>query len=212
MALILFTSLITACGSSFAQEADMSRKDSKAKSLPLPTTTQEAGNNNQVPQSRLEIATLAGGCFWGMQEIIRKIPGVVETEAGYTGGDFPNATYQDVHTGKTGHAEALRITLDPAIISYDQLLEIFFRMHDPTTLNRQGNDRGSQYRSAIFFHSPQQKKMAEQVKHEVDRSGKWPQKVVTQILPAGDFWSAEEVHQDYLQKNPAGYTCHFLRD
>jgi peptide methionine sulfoxide reductase msrA/msrB len=161
---------------------------------------------------RKESALLAGGCFWGMEEIIRTIPGVLETVVGYTGGSTPNATYEDVHTGKTGHAESVQIVFDPDVLSYEDLLGWFFRMHDPTTMNQQGNDQGSQYRSAIFYTSEEQRKTAEKVKARVDASGKWKRPVVTQIVPAGPFWKAEEYHQDYLQKNPGGYTCHFLRD
>ncbi len=161
----------------------------------------------------LDTAILAGGCFWGMQEILRKIPGVLETEAGYTGGNLPNPSYEDVHTGRTGHAEAVRVVFDPTKISYSDLLEKwFFRMHDPTTLDRQGNDVGSQYRSAIFYTSSAQRDTAEAVKKKVNASGKWKAPIVTEISAAGAFTRAEEGHQDYLQKNPGGYTCHYLRD
>jgi peptide methionine sulfoxide reductase msrA/msrB len=161
----------------------------------------------------LETAVLAGGCFWGMEEIIRKIPGVLETEAVYTGGTTAHPTYEDVHTGATGHAEAVRIVFDPKKLSYADLLEKwFFRMHDPTTKNRQGNDLGTQYRSAIFVTSPEQRKVAEAVKAKVDRSGKWKKPLVTEIVEAGPMTRAEEYHQKYLEKNPGGYTCHFMRD
>lgn len=159
-----------------------------------------------------EIATFAGGCFWGMQEILRAIPGVTATQVGYTGGSVPNAAYEDVHAGTSGHAEAVEVTFDPTKISYEDLLGYFFRMHDPTTLNRQGNDVGTSYRSAIFFHSDAQRATAERVKARIDASGKWPAKVVTEITAAGPFYRAEEDHQDYLQKHPGGYTCHYLRD
>jgi peptide methionine sulfoxide reductase msrA/msrB len=160
-----------------------------------------------------ERAVLAGGCFWGMEEIIRKIPGVLETNVGYTGGSVPDATYNDVKTGQSGHAEAIEVVFDPATLSYAELLERwFFRMHDPTTANRQGNDIGTQYRSAIFYTSDAQRRTAEEVKARVDASGKWPAPIVTQIVEAGPFYPAEDYHQDYLQKNPRGYTCHFLRD
>lgn len=159
-----------------------------------------------------EIATLAGGCFWGMEDIIRDIPGVIDTEVGYTGGTLPDATYSDVKTGMSGHAESIRVTFDPAVLSYADLLGYFFRMHDPTTKNRQGNDRGTQYRSAIFVHDDAQRETAERVKHEVDASGKWKSPIVTEIVEAGPFYGAEAYHQDYLEKNPGGYTCHFLRD
>ena len=160
----------------------------------------------------LETATLAGGCFWGMEDIIRKIPGVVSTTVGYTGGDSRNPKYEDVKWGTTGHAESIEVTYDPKTLSYEQLLDYFFRMHDPTTPDRQGNDRGTQYRSAIFYHNESQKKAAESVKDRVNRSGKWKHPVVTQIVPATTFYPAEDYHQDYLEKNPGGYTCHYLRD
>ncbi len=158
------------------------------------------------------VATLSGGCFWGVQELIRKLPGVLESTVGYTGGTTENPDYEQVHTGTTGHAEAVQIVFDPKVLSYENLLRYFFRLHDPTTLDRQGNDRGTQYRSAIFYHNEEQRRIAERVKAEVDRSGKWPAKVVTQIVPAGPFYPAEDYHQDYLQKHPGGYTCHYLRD
>lgn len=155
-----------------------------------------------------QVATLAGGCFWGMQDLLRKQPGVIATEVGYTGGSIPNATYEN----HAGHAEAVRIEFDPTKTSYEALLRFFFRMHDPTTLNRQGNDIGSSYRSAIFYHDAEQKRIAEKVKAEVDASGKWKRPVVTEIVPAGPWWRAEEYHQDYLAKNPGGYTCHWVRE
>lgn len=165
------------------------------------------------PPPTYETALLAGGCFWGMEDILRTVPGVVETEAVYTGGTTSNPTYESMHDGTTGHAETVRVVFDPAKLSYADLLEKwFFRMHDPTTLNRQGNDVGSQYRSAIFVTSPQQRKIAEEVKARVDRSGKWKKPIVTEIVDAGPVTRAEEYHQDYLQKNPGGYTCHYLRD
>jgi peptide methionine sulfoxide reductase msrA/msrB len=154
-----------------------------------------------------QVATLAGGCFWGVEELIRKMPGVVDTEVGYTGGSVKNATYQN----HEGHAEAIKITFDPAKISYEDILEFFFKIHDPTTLNRQGNDVGTSYRSAIFVHNDEQRKIAEAVKAKVDKSGAWKRPVVTEIVPAKEFWSAEDYHQDYLQKNPGGYTCHYVR-
>ncbi len=159
-----------------------------------------------------ERAILAGGCFWGMEEIIRKIPGVLETQVGYSGGHVERATYEQVKTGRTGHAEAIEVVFDPAVLAYEDLLGWFFRMHDPTTRNRQGNDVGSQYRSAIFFTSEAQRATAERVKAAVEAAKKWPRPIVTEVAPAGPFWSAEDYHQDYLQKNPNGYTCHFLRD
>ena len=159
-----------------------------------------------------EVAVLAGGCFWGVEEIIRGVPGVIETDVGYTGGWLDNPTYHDTHDSKSGHAEAIRITFDPAVLSFETLLEQwFFKLHDPTTLNRQGNDTGTQYRSAIFPQSPEQKETAERVKARVGASGSWKKPIVTSIEPAGKWYSAEGYHQNYLQKNPRGYTCHFMR-
>lgn len=160
----------------------------------------------------METALLAGGCFWGMEDILRQIPGVVDTEVGYTGGKTSGPTYRDICRGDTGHAEAIRVDFDPEKLSYETLLGYFFRMHDPTTRNRQGNDFGSQYRSAIFYFNDEQKKTAEKVKQAVDKSGKWQRPVVTEIAAAGSFYPAEDYHQDYLKKNPGGYTCHYLRD
>jgi peptide methionine sulfoxide reductase msrA/msrB len=159
-----------------------------------------------------ETAILAGGCFWGMEDIIRKIPGVLDTEVGYTGGATPAPRYEDVKSGRTGHAEAVRVVFDPARLSFEDLLVFFFRMHDPTTVNRQGNDVGTQYRSAIFYADEQQRQAAVRVKERVDASGKWPRPVVTQVVPAAGFHPAEGYHQDYLVQNPGGYTCHWLRD
>lgn len=164
------------------------------------------------PLPKTETAILAGGCFWGMQEILRKIPGVIKTTVGYTGGDVPNPTYELVCTHTTGHAEAVEIVFDPAKLSYEQLLGFFFRMHDPTTLNRQENDIGDQYRSAIFYTSDEQKQIAERVKAQVDKSGKWKNPVVTEITKASTFYPAEAYHQDYLEKHPDGYNCHYLRN
>lgn len=156
-------------------------------------------------------AILAGGCFWGVEDLFRKLPGVVSTEVGYTGGRTKNATYKDVKTGSTGHAESIRIAYDPAKTSYRALLEFLFQIHDPTTVDRQGNDVGSQYRSAIFYLDEEQKRDAEAVIAAVEASGRWPGKVVTKVEAAGDWWTAEEYHQDYLVKYPDGYTCHFIR-
>lgn len=156
-------------------------------------------------------ATLSGGCFWGVEELFRQLPGVLDTAVGYTGGDVPNATYEVVKSGRTGHAESIEIVYDPSRISYDELLEFFFKMHDPTTANRQGNDVGTQYRSAIYYHDDAQRQSAERVKAKVESSGAWKRPVVTEIVPAKAFWSAEAYHQDYLQKNPGGYTCHYIR-
>jgi peptide-methionine (S)-S-oxide reductase len=156
---------------------------------------------------KTETAILAGGCFWGVQELIRNMPGVLATEVGYSGGDVPNATYMNHGT----HAEAVRIEFDPEKLSYRKLLEFFFQLHDPTTLNRQGNDMGSSYRSAIFYATDEQKRTAEALIKEMDASKKWPGPIVTEVKRATEFWSAEEEHQDYLQKNPGGYTCHWVR-
>lgn len=159
-----------------------------------------------------EIAILAGGCFWGVEDLIRKLPGVLETQVGYTGGETKNPVYTQVKTGTTNHAEAIKIIFDPSVLKFSDLLEFFFKMHDPTTVNRQGNDLGTQYRSAIFYTSEEQKKTAESVKQEVDQSGKWKKPIVTEIVPATEFYDAEDYHQDYLKKNPGGYTCHWIRD
>lgn len=152
-------------------------------------------------------AVLAGGCFWGMQDLIRKLPGVIATRVGYTGGDVPNATYRNHGT----HAEGIDIAFDPGTISYRQILEVFFQIHDPTTKNRQGNDIGMSYRSAIYYVDDEQKRIAEDAIADVNASGLWPGKVVTELEPVGDFWQAEPEHQDYLERYPNGYTCHFPR-
>ncbi|HEX4486286.1 MAG TPA: peptide-methionine (S)-S-oxide reductase MsrA [Terriglobales bacterium] len=157
--------------------------------------------------SSTERAVFAGGCFWGMQDLLRSYPGVISTRVGYSGGDVKNATYRNHGT----HAEAIEIMFDPEKISYRKLLEFFFQIHDPTTLNRQGNDRGSSYRSAIFYTSEDQKEIANDAIADVNASGLWPGKVVTQVAPVGDFWEAEPEHQDYLERIPNGYTCHFIR-
>ncbi len=154
-----------------------------------------------------ERAILAGGCFWGMQDLIRRQPGVLSTRVGYTGGDVPNATYRNHGT----HAEAIEIVFDPTVTSFRRMLEFFFQIHDPTTKNRQGNDLGLSYRSAIFYLDDEQKRVAEETIADVDASGLWPGKVVTEVAPAGPFWEAEPEHQNYLERFPAGYTCHFIR-
>ncbi len=154
-----------------------------------------------------ERAVLAGGCFWGMQDLIRRQEGVVATRVGYTGGDVPNATYRN----HGSHAEAIEIVFDPTRTSYRKMLEFFFQIHDPTTVDRQGNDLGTSYRSAIFITSDEQRRIAEDTIADVDASGLWPGKVVTGVTPAGDFWEAEPEHQDYLERLPDGYTCHFVR-
>ncbi|MEV6642593.1 peptide-methionine (S)-S-oxide reductase MsrA [Amycolatopsis sp. NPDC051371] len=154
-----------------------------------------------------ERAVLAGGCFWGMQELFRRQPGVISTRVGYSGGDVPNATYRNHGT----HAEAIEVVYDPAQTTFRDLLEFFFQVHDPTTKDRQGNDIGLSYRSAIYFENDEQKRVAEDTIADVDASGLWPGKVVTEVSPVGDFWEAEPEHQDYLQRIPNGYTCHFVR-
>ena len=159
------------------------------------------------PPATTQRALLAGGCFWGMQDLIRKLPGVVSTRVGYSGGEVPNATYRN----HGNHAEAIEIVFDPARTDFRALLEFFFQIHDPTTVNRQGNDRGAGYRSAIFYTDGEQKAVAEETIADVEASGLWPGKVVTELSPAGDFWEAEPEHQDYLERRPNGYTCHFIR-
>lgn len=154
-----------------------------------------------------ERAVLAGGCFWGMEKLIRELRGVVSTRVGYTGGDVPNATYRNHGT----HAEAIEIIFDPSQTNYRRMLEFFFQIHDPTTQNRQGNDRGMSYRSAIYYTSPEQKRIAEDTIADVEASALWPGKVVTEVEPVGDFWEAEPEHQGYLQRYPHGYSCHFIR-
>jgi len=172
---------------------------------------ESAGVKTDAPDR--EEAVLAGGCFWGMQDILRKIPGVISTRVGYTGGHLENPRYEDTHNSKSGHAESVEIVFDPRKLSYEELLQKwFFRMHDPTTKDRQGNDSGSQYRSAIFYKNPIQQTIAERVKRGVDKSGKWKGSVVTEIAPAKKFYLAEDYHQNYLVKNRGGYTCHYLRD
>lgn len=157
--------------------------------------------------TQTETAILAGGCFWGMQDLLRRYPGVLTTRVGYTGGDVPDATYRNHGT----HAEGIEIVFDPTQISYRQILEFFFQIHDPTTKNRQGNDIGTSYRSAIFYLDDEQKQVAENTVADVNASGLWPGKVATEIVPAGPFWEAEPEHQDYLERIPNGYTCHFIR-
>ncbi len=154
-----------------------------------------------------ERAILAGGCFWGVQQLLRRYPGVISTRVGYSGGDVPNATYR--HHGT--HAEAVEIIFDPSKLSYRQLLEFFFQIHDPTTMNRQGNDRGTSYRSGIYYTTPEQERVAHDTIADVEASGIWPGKVTTEVAPAGPFWEAEPEHQDYLERIPNGYTCHFVR-
>jgi methionine-S-sulfoxide reductase len=214
--LVLFRTTVAA--------ADAPQKTPSPKKTPMtqPTSihapTDPASSVPAVPPAPqpapgLETIYLAGGCFWGMEEILRKIPGVRETQAGYTGGWLPNPKYDDTHDSKSGHAESVKVVFDPKTLSLEELLEKwFFRMHDPTTLNRQGNDVGSQYRSAIFTFNETQKTTAETVKARVNASGKWRRPVVTEIATASIWYPAEGYHQKYLVKNPGGYTCHFMRD
>ena len=190
-------------------------EEGEAAAVAAPADNSCTAPKDQPPgcQATLETAILAGGCFWGMEDLLREIPGVVDTEVGYAGGHTSSPSYAQVSRGDTGHAESVRVTFDPAKISYEDLLEKwFFRMHDPTTANRQGNDVGRQYRSAIFVSSKAQRKAAEAVKKRVAASGKWEGPIVTEIAEAGPFTPAETYHQDYLEKNPGGYTCHYLRD
>src|SRR5262249_48219396 len=177
----------------------------KATALTASCSSQQRRRNKVNPST--ERAILAGGCFWGMQDLLRRYPGVISTRVGYSGGDVPNATYRNHGT----HAEAIEIVFDPTKLSYRKLLEFFFQIHDPSTLNRQGNDRGTSYRSAIFYTSDEQKQTAIDTIADVDASGIWPGKVVTEVAPAGPFWEAEPEHQDYLERYPNGYTCHFVR-
>jgi methionine-S-sulfoxide reductase len=178
--------------------------------LPVASNAQAKGASMTTNETR-QTAYLAGGCFWGMEELVRQISGVLTTEVGYTGGNTPGATYEQVKTGITGHAESLKIEFDPKRLTYRHLLFEFFRMHDPTTRNRQGNDTGTQYRSAIFYTSEEQKRTAEEVIKAADASGDWKTKVVTEVVPFKEFYRAEEYHQKYLFKNPRGYTCHYTR-
>ena len=214
--LVLFQTTVAA--------ADTPQKTSSPKKAPMTQPTSINASTNLAaalpavpptpqPAPGLETIYLAGGCFWGMEEILRKIPGVRETQSGYTGGWLPNPKYDDTHDSKSGHAESVKVVFDPKTLSLEELLEKwFFRMHDPTTLNRQGNDVGSQYRSAIFTFNETQKKTAETVKARVNASGKWRRPVVTEIATASIWYPAEGYHQKYLVKNPGGYTCHFMRD
>jgi len=182
---------------------------------PLYAKTGAEGSRKEpavAPAAGREVAILAGGCFWGMQDLLRKIPGVLETQAGYTGGWLENPRYDDTHDSKSGHAEAVRVVFDPRKLSYQDLLEKwFFRMHDPTTPNRQGNDVGTQYRSAIFYLDGAQKVVAEAARKRIQASGKWKGTIVTEVAKASTWYPAEEYHQDYLARHPGGYSCHFLR-
>ena len=186
--------------------------ESSSANSALPGT--EAGPPKRKAEAEHRaVAVLAGGCFWGMEEILRQVPGVLETEVGYTGGSVANPGYEDVSSGSSGHAESVRVVFDESVLSYRQLLtDWFFRMHDPTTRNRQGNDVGTQYRSAVFVANPAQRQVAESVIRELDKSGKFDGPIVTTVEDAGTFTPAEAYHQDYLKKNPGGYTCHYLRE
>lgn len=176
------------------------------------SATADAPGSAPSCESTVETIVLAGGCFWGMEDILREVPGVLDTDVGYAGGTLANPTYEYVKRGNTGHAEAIRVVFDPRILPLETLLEEwFFKMHDPTTKNRQGNDVGSQYRSAIFYSDEAQRETAERVRRKVDLSGAWKSPIVTEIVTAGPFTNAEGYHQDYLEKNPGGYTCHFMR-
>jgi methionine-S-sulfoxide reductase len=209
---MLLVCVAMAASGASAQVGVNSSTNSTRMNTNAPSSAGATTNAKPSVTEKREVALLAGGCFWGMEEILRKIPGVIETEVGYTGGQVPNPTYKLICTGITGHAEAVKITFDPAKLSYEEVLGYFFRMHDPTTLNRQHNDIGTQYRSAIFYTTDEQKAVAEKVKARVDASGKWKRPIVTEITKASQFWPAEGYHQDYLVKNPNGYNCHFLRD
>jgi len=195
--------------------ARLLRPDAPEQGTAAPTAPDTEGHpvthvspeSTPAPSGRTETAILAGGCFWGAQQLLRRRPGVISSRVGYSGGHVANATYQN----HGGHAEAVEIVFDPGVISYRELLEFFFQIHDPSTKDRQGNDVGDSYRSAIFFTTDEQRDVALDTIADVDASGLWPGKVVTEVTAAGDFWEAEEEHQDYLEKRPNGYTCHFVR-
>ena len=211
---LLLLALFAACerGSTAGSGQALAPPSAASVAAPAGSATPAPEGAKPTTADATDVAILAGGCFWGMEEILRKIPGVVSTEAGYAGGKA-GVTYEDVHSGATGNAESVKIVFDPKRLSYGELLEHwFFRMHDPTTRNRQGNDVGSQYRSAIFVTSAKQREVAEKVKKRVDDSHEWPAPVVTEIVDAGAFTRAEEYHQHFLEKHPNGYTCHYLRD
>ncbi|MBL7543918.1 MAG: peptide-methionine (S)-S-oxide reductase MsrA [Bdellovibrionaceae bacterium] len=194
----------------FNASADTVKSGSKVNKFTHANKKKKTTMNTETKKT--ETAILAGGCFWGVEELIRSQAGVISTQVGYTGGTSQNPTYEIVKKGTSGHAEAIQIEFDPQQTSYEKILKYFFKIHDPTTKNQQGNDIGTQYRSAIFYLNPEQEKVAKQVKEMVDTSGAWKKPLVTDIVPAGPFYSAESYHQDYLQKNPNGYTCHFERN
>jgi methionine-S-sulfoxide reductase len=183
-----------------------------APERPSSSSPDRASPPSSVARGSESVALLAGGCFWGMEDLFRKLPGVLETSVGYTGGQLTKPTYDDVKTGRTGHAESIRVVFDPSVLSYERLLAYFFSIHDPTTKDRQGNDVGTQYRSAIFVLDAEQRRVAEKVIERVTSSGDWKAPVATQISEALEFYPAEEHHQDYLQKHPGGYTCHYPRE
>ena len=182
------------------------------KSILLVMILISTANAESLKKPKLELATFAAGCFWGTEEFFRKIPGVIHTRVGYTGGKTAQPKYEEMHDGHTGHAESVEIEFDPKKVSYQFLLEQFFKMHDPTTLNQQGNDQGSQYRSAIFYHGKAQQKEVMEMKSKVEKSGAWKKPLVTEIAEAKTFWAAEDYHQNYLQKHPGGYDNHYLRN
>lgn len=191
-----------------APEANAVGAASPAASAALPESASPGANVSPTARS---VAVLAGGCFWGMEDLLRKLPGVTSTIVGYTGGSLKNPVYEDVHAGSTNHAESVRVEFDPSVLSYERLLAYFFSIHDPTTKNRQGNDIGTQYRSAIFVLDAEQRRSAEAVIARVAASGDWKHPLATEIVDATEFYPAEEYHQDYLQKHPGGYTCHYPR-
>lgn len=202
--IFLFTAFSISAKSEAKASANKTAANKKKK------TMDTSAQKKSTPKT--ETAILAGGCFWGVEELIRSQPGVLSTQVGYTGGVVPNPTYEIVKRGTSGHAEAIEIQFDSQKTSYENILKFFFKIHDPTTKNQQGNDIGSQYRSAIFFLSPEQENTAKKIKELVDVSGAWKKPVITEIVPASRFYSAEAYHQDYLQKNPEGYTCHYIRE
>ena len=211
----LFILLFTGCKSSSPAAAEAATSGAKTQeseaAQPAPSNTKSALSASKGGSR--EVAIFAGGCFWGMEELLRAAPGVLDTEVGYAGGTVASPTYNDVKTGQSGHAESVQVTFDNKKLSYRNLLkDWFFKIHDPTTVNRQGNDRGTQYRSVIFYLNDEQKQTAQSVIAEIDENGSWGAKVVTRLEAATSFTPAEGYHQDYLQKNPRGYTCHYARD
>lgn len=207
MLIALFIAITGAIGCESTLNSDQNNTASDGTAESLQTTAKPKALDPNKGNGMTERAVLAGGCFWGMQDLIRKRPGILDTRVGYSGGDVKNATYRNHGT----HAEAIEINFDPTVTSYRELLEFFFQIHDPTTVNRQGNDRGTGYRSGIYYTSEKQKQIAMDTIADVDASGLWPGKVVTEVKPVGDFWEAEPEHQDYLERIPNGYTCHFAR-